>query len=245
MKQARFRHIKRELESLLQRKPKNCANNVQVRIGDSSGGVCRLDLLACDDLRGDRAQKCEVFKHSHGKEDVKKSLQDFFDNRSIPDIAIRYPDVAALLWVLDGESFEEDIPPAGREDYFPGSVLAGSFSNTRVWVDSEEDALRISQTFEGFDALKNKVASLEREIQEKNLEALKYREGIQEKDQEILKYREEIQELRGLSDTRERSFLGLVKTLEELRGEIRSLKPEAGGDLQISKKIPLWERLFG
>ncbi len=191
MKQARFRHIKREIENLLKQTPKNCVNNTQAVTPSGTLGICKLDCKTCDEKFEDRAETCGNFSQTHGREDVKKSLQEFFSSKTIPEIAIRYPDVAALLWVLDGENPEDgEELPVGSEAYFPGSVLAGTYNGIKIWVDSEEAAQNFasqiqyqqdqsSQLLLKVDALQKEltVLSSDRAILEERVRALSENEN--------------------------------------------------------------------
>ena len=135
LKQAQFRHVKKEVSSLLKRTPNNCANNVRVQTPSGEVGVCKLYHKTCDANFSDLSESCSDFTHLHGKEEIKASLKVFFSQRSVADISVRYPDVAALLWVLE-DSPREDFPEEGEEE-----------------VSSEE-----------FEALKSKCEESERSV---------------------------------------------------------------------------------
>ncbi len=122
LKQVKFRHIKRELDKLLQTKSVNCRFNYFLKTGSKNenkllsllgGGVyiCKcpdLDSRICDSRLedADAAQNCSFFSLRHDKEKIKDSLKEFFKDRSVSEIAIRFPDVASLLWVLEDDDFE-------------------------------------------------------------------------------------------------------------------------------------------
>jgi hypothetical protein len=101
LKQVKFRHTKQELETLLNPSPTNCTYN----IGEGDFHKCSLQeqpMIICDKRYGgiEVAAGCPNFQSKYTKEEIKQSLSNFFLNSSIPDIARRYPDMAALLWVL-------------------------------------------------------------------------------------------------------------------------------------------------
>lgn len=122
LKQVKFRHIKRELEKLLETKSVNCRFNYFLKPGTQNdnklinllgGGVhiCKcpdLDSRICDNRLEDKdnATTCPYFSLRHDKEKIKESLKEFFKGRSISEIAIRFPDVASLLWVLEDDDYE-------------------------------------------------------------------------------------------------------------------------------------------
>lgn len=102
IKQVKFRHLKKEIENLLKPLPNNCSNNI------TGEKFCRCGLqdqpiLICDNkYHGDKvAESCPNFTPIYNKDKIKESLNNFFINSSVPDIAKRYPDMAALLWTLD------------------------------------------------------------------------------------------------------------------------------------------------
>ena len=127
LKQVKFRHVKRELEKLLETKSSNCRFNYFLKPGKPTnnkltallgGGVnvCRcpdLDYRICDARLEDEdaAPTCPYFSLRHDKSKIKSSLKEFFSSGQLPEISIRFPDVASLLWVLgdqeESESEEE------------------------------------------------------------------------------------------------------------------------------------------
>jgi len=59
-------------------------------------------------------------------EQAKSEYREFF-SKSIPEVAQKFPDVAALMWVLS----------EGEE---PGPVLIGAMGGVSMWANSEEEA---------------------------------------------------------------------------------------------------------
>ena len=138
-KQAQYRHLKREIERLLKRTAPNCKNNRTLSLKIGPVGVCSLDCDVCDARFEDRAPECEDWDPRHEKDAIKASLKEFFQTRKVPEIAIRFPDVAALLWVL---ADDEEDPQAGP--LIPQGVSV-TLSGVQVWVDSEEEVRQVSQ----------------------------------------------------------------------------------------------------
>jgi hypothetical protein len=64
---------------------------------------------------------------------IKKELREFFSAAPLHEIAQRFPDVAALLWVL-AERDDEDLIPEG--------TLVGSLDGVFLWADTAEKADR-------------------------------------------------------------------------------------------------------
>jgi len=122
LKQVKFRHIKRELEKLLEKKSVNCRFNYFLKPGTTNtnqllsllgGGIhiCKcpdLDSRICDPRLEDEdaSQKCPFFSLRHDKEYIKDSLKEFFKEKGIAEVSIRFPDLASLLWVLDDDDYE-------------------------------------------------------------------------------------------------------------------------------------------
>jgi hypothetical protein len=76
----------------------------------------------CDERYGGdaRAAKCPLFACARTKEMLREGFDGFLDGASLPEIADRYPDMAALMWVLN----EESPPPAPLTDEDPSEDLA-------------------------------------------------------------------------------------------------------------------------
>lgn len=126
LKQVKFRHQKRLIEALLARKPPNCKWNG--RLYGPSGHdddfvlVCRAKWMrkvepgedvpfrVCDDRFGgvEIAQECPWFEPKYSKEAIKASFKHFVETATLGKIAERYPDMAALMWVLNGPSKQEE-----------------------------------------------------------------------------------------------------------------------------------------
>lgn len=136
LKQVKYRHIKRELEKLLEKKSVNCRFNYFLKPGTQNenklinllgGGVytCKcpdLDSRICDNRLEDKdsANTCPYFSLRHDKDKIKESLKDFFKDRSVSEIAIRFPDVASLLWVLEDDDYEllaQELEEDAEEEY--------------------------------------------------------------------------------------------------------------------------------
>lgn len=135
LSQVRFRHLKRELRTGLSRKPENCSHNVSVEDDSIRVRLCVLpedgcQYTVCDSTKGglERAAKCPFFQCVNTKESIRKDFDSFLESSSRAEIASRYPDMAALLWVLDTTSFS-DPPTLSTYRYqmwLPGPSLMAS-----------------------------------------------------------------------------------------------------------------------
>lgn len=115
LKQVLFRHLQRELRQNFRRVPEACQYNKHRYVGGEQAlGVCCLDpkqLLICDPkLGGDAvAQNCLKWQALRTKEQIKSEFRSLVSSGDRGRIATRYPDVAAMLWVLDDVSLTEEM----------------------------------------------------------------------------------------------------------------------------------------
>ena len=64
---------------------------------------------------------------------IKAEFKEFMATAAIHEIAKDFPDVAALLWVLDSERETENI-------LIPDASLVGSLGGVFLWADTQEEA---------------------------------------------------------------------------------------------------------
>lgn len=119
LNQVRFRHLKRRLEAELQPSPLNCGHNQRLPEYASTQGqeappaLCMFgadDRMTwepsfCDERldQGARARTCPHFCVRRTKDEIKTEFYLALDRMTLPEVAYHYPDMAALLWVLDAE----------------------------------------------------------------------------------------------------------------------------------------------
>jgi len=130
LKQAMFRHLQRELQSNFKVTPESCFHNHFMPIGGSVErvGICRFDGSVLDGVDSPRGRVCDVrvagclaqarsckcWASVRTGDDIKAEFRALMvSDRGL--IAARYPDVAALMWVLDGVDFNEEIQMAEAE----------------------------------------------------------------------------------------------------------------------------------
>lgn len=130
LRQVIFRHLQRELRNNFKDTPESCKFNQFTAINGSSEriGVCRFDKSAADGVQSPRgkvcdsrvagcllqARTCKCFCSVRTKDEVKSEFQTFMASDR-GTIAARYPDVAALMWVLHGGDFTDEIRMAVDE----------------------------------------------------------------------------------------------------------------------------------
>ena len=116
LQQVLYRHLQKRLRGNFKLRPHTCIYNKQATGASGfSVDVCHHQELAgvvCD-VRVDpmRAKSCPYWEASQGKEATKAEFRDLIESGDRGRIASEYPDVAALLWVLD-ESPEELLAAA-------------------------------------------------------------------------------------------------------------------------------------
>lgn len=122
--QARFRHLKKQVRTSISRRPQNCVHNR--KLGDGSTperpaiGVCMLNADCpdgvCDDAFGGRvrAAGCPSFTPPD-PDAVKMDFEDFLSDAPAGEIAYLFPDMAALLWVLDARPDPSTVFPDGED----------------------------------------------------------------------------------------------------------------------------------
>jgi len=113
LRQVRFRHLKVYLNEKLKRAACNCEFSGCYPQGTEAtcahAALLDVPYRICDSrFGGDKiAQVCPHFQAKLGVEQYKEEFRQLM-TRSRAEIAQRYPDIAALMWVL-GEDFVQDI----------------------------------------------------------------------------------------------------------------------------------------
>ena len=119
LKQVKHRLLQKAVRNGLSKKPCNCNNSGLVR-GNSSEPVfyvCLLDSQKPREWEGTICDPsvpntCPFFNPFRTKESIEEEFNREFDSLikegDIGKVASRYPDVAALLWVLSEESDVDD-----------------------------------------------------------------------------------------------------------------------------------------
>lgn len=109
LKQVLYRHLQKRLRANFRTVPTACRHNREV--GDSNVGVCvfksdgRPRGTLCD-ARYEGipvAKNCPWFEPRQTAEEIKTEFRVIFEEPHRGLLGVAFPDVAALLWVLDPE----------------------------------------------------------------------------------------------------------------------------------------------
>lgn len=114
LKQAKFRHSKKYISTHMKQKCYNCVYNKPLTLKEGSEvvRVCMYGYpddwnnVICDEELEDHSKDCAFFK-TLTAEELKDEFDTFLKTSPLDLIGSQYPDLAALLWVLDQEGLEE------------------------------------------------------------------------------------------------------------------------------------------
>lgn len=118
-KQVCFRHLKKLLRANFRKQPHTCKFNRMVPVGGDPShqiGTCghpEANGRPICDIRVDGcaaiAKDCSRWVARQEKDRIKRAFYDMVESRDRGLVASEYPDVAALLWVMDDPDLSEDF----------------------------------------------------------------------------------------------------------------------------------------
>jgi hypothetical protein len=248
IKQAQFRHVQKELKRLLKRSAPNCKKNRSMELEFGPVGVCSLDCQVCDVRFHNRAPECEDWELRHSKDEIKESLKEFFRTRAVPEIAVRFPDVAALLWALADDADPQQGP-------LMVGIPATTFFGIPVWVDTEEDHVQLKAAVAPIlrysvvlgalcETLEIEAPPLNAEVTRSIIEKVEHlvrRQVAHESD--LLGKVKEAAELSGQVDARDEQIRRLEDRLAEVHERHRK-EAMAAVAVRTPASDSLWRRLF-
>ena len=114
LKQVTYRHLQKRLRENFRQRPDTCGHNVEVMLDGSTGasvglcgvmsveGVrrnvpCDARIAGCSEM----ARECPLFIPLQTRDEVKSEFYAIIQSGDRGVIASHFPDVAAMLWVLD------------------------------------------------------------------------------------------------------------------------------------------------
>lgn len=235
LKQVRFRHAKRELDAALTRTSSTCEHNAILDVfGVGEVGVCTLNRgVVCDAARDtDLAIGCASYSCKYTRDGMKEALNGAF-NAPISEVAVKYPDAAALMWVLTDER-PTDVPPVLMNDPFGESgVLVGTFFGVQVWAGSVGERAMLATAL---NDLVESEARWRREVAQKD----KTNHALQE---EFDAMREDVQAVFAKSVQVATALAALEADLngrvQELEDALRRTTEERDA-LQARLDLPMW-----
>jgi hypothetical protein len=129
LKQVKHRITQKEMRKATSKKPCNCKHSGVVR-GSASEPlfhVCLMDSDKPDEWEGmicdaSVPNTCPFFQPRKSKGEVQAEVDELLNSGDMGIIASKYPDIAALLWVLAGvdinsEERNEDDEPSDPRDH--------------------------------------------------------------------------------------------------------------------------------
>jgi hypothetical protein len=217
LKQVKFRYLKKELEASLVRTSSNCVHNRLLEVpslGEVSICALKEGAIACDASRGiDLAPSCESYACRYQKEEVKSGMEEVFTS-SIPHIAARYPDAAALMWVLD-EPTHEEIPLPDQK------VFVGTFFTVPVYTDAPQGQDLLVKALNELLDEPVKLTSLLTKVQE---ELQKAQSDLSTSEAELLSLRDRVTLLESESSARSDRIEDLNTVIDRLELENDKLR---------------------
>ncbi len=121
LKQVLFRHRKKLLDRNFKRRPFTCVHNTTLTLDGVEIGICGFDGeggptgCVCDTRHrgGAQARECSFWSALRTPEEIKVEFQDFIQTADRGEVALEYPDVVALMWVVGDEN---TLFPLDQED---------------------------------------------------------------------------------------------------------------------------------
>lgn len=124
-KQVCFRHLKKILRANFRKQPHTCKFNRMTPVGGDPThqvGYCNhpdaVGKVLCDtrvDGCLESAQVCRRWIARQEKERIKRAFYDLVESKDRGRIASEYPDIAALLWVMDEVDLSKDFSEIDTE----------------------------------------------------------------------------------------------------------------------------------
>jgi len=142
LQQVVFRHVKKQLRENFRKAPETCScNTVFDTPGGGHVGVCLCipegetlpRKVICDScvLDGpEQALNCPWWAPLRSKEMIKQDFRQLLAQEDRGHIAARYPDIAALLWVLDTDEDRTALDTIIRETPEEADYQQSPDSNT-------------------------------------------------------------------------------------------------------------------
>jgi prefoldin subunit 5 len=236
LKQIRFRYLKKLIEEALAAEPGNCIHHRTVHppLLHQPIDVCFFPEPICEDLicSFPRAQTCPHFETQTTKEEIKADFKDFLSTATLAQIAARYPDLAALLWVLYDEAPNREAKIDAAEDWDAedteedGPLYLVEIGGIHVQCSSEEEREAVADLLDGYattiKVCEATTAALEL-CQEDKARINQEREDLEEERDRL---RERLTELEDESHQAAQANALLTEELDRVRSTAKDIREE-------------------
>lgn len=252
LKQVSYRHLKKRLERGLRPRPENCQFNRTMRhpklsaAGEPPCGVCihadQQGEVLCDSAWGgiEKAKNCPLFVNKVSKDSIKEGFRGWLATATLAEVASEYPDMAALLWVLQEEAPNREVEIEDGEDWEEPEDTEEEHvvevNGVRLKTSSAEDAEEAQVELAGM--------TLAATTANKQFESVS--EDLRAALEKITRLEADV-EAKGanLAEAAE-----VISTLKEHNGALNDMLRELKVELDKQATIPVkrvgwWQRLFG
>jgi len=153
IKQITTRHLHKILDRNLRERPENCQFN-ETRKGEGTLGVQVCGYRdtpygqLCDRRFGgvEVAKTCGYFSSHLSKQEMKDRFQHWLTTASMGEIAAKFPDIAALMWMLDDPNGQRNIELEIPEEESVDRPAVASATTEDMMVSSEVELEQAQQT---------------------------------------------------------------------------------------------------
>jgi len=105
LKQIIYRHRQHLLRCNFKHQPDSCIHSKKAALGQEQVGMCSLRVcVICDQRMGnclELAKACPLWEPRKTKKEIKEDFDRLVTSTDRGQIAALFPDIAALMWVLD------------------------------------------------------------------------------------------------------------------------------------------------
>lgn len=155
LKKVTFYHLKKAIHKKMAQKSWNCVHESESPervIVEGKASVCYTCTVMggpCDDTDNSlpsRARQCPKFEAKHDPQEIKAEFQSFLEEATPGELAYQYPDIHALLWVLEDDravgEMASSVEALSTEEVVPkGDPLLGVLGEVRDAMRSLDNTI--------------------------------------------------------------------------------------------------------
>lgn len=259
LKQVSFRYLKKLVEAKLKVRPHNCTFNEEIRhpkVIAEDGPPLRVCIFpdldqpdrVCDALWGgvEKAKECPFFQPNATKDEIKDEFKDWLATSTLAEVASKYPDMAALLWVLQDEAPDREVEIPEDEDWEAEDTeeeYTVTINGVVLRAASSEEAKKVLTELEGIKLALD--TSLGKHKQD--------REALESQSNHIATLTEENTLLNGENESLTQANASLRADLEaksrdheHVSGQVAELRRQLQDRVELpAPRVSWWARLFG